>query len=78
MPTAFRSGPYRLFFYSADRTEPPHIHVARDEYVAKFWLNPVGLEANYGFPTRELVKIQGLLRDNVALLQKAWYGFFSD
>jgi hypothetical protein len=27
MPTVLRSGPYRFFFYSADRGEPPHVHV---------------------------------------------------
>ncbi len=26
MPTALRSGPYRLFFYSGDRHEPLHVH----------------------------------------------------
>ncbi len=30
MPTVFRSGPYRFFFYSNEGSEPPHIHVQRD------------------------------------------------
>jgi hypothetical protein len=38
MPTVLRSGPYRFFFYSADREEPRHVHVARGEARAKFWL----------------------------------------
>ena len=29
MPTVLRSGAYRFFFYSADREEPAHVHVAR-------------------------------------------------
>jgi len=36
MPTALRSGSYRLFFYSSDAEEPPHVHVGRDENTAKF------------------------------------------
>jgi len=27
MPTVLRWGPYRAFFYSNERGEPPHIHV---------------------------------------------------
>lgn len=37
MPTVLRSGPYRLFFCSADGAEPPHVHVERDQRTAKFW-----------------------------------------
>src|SRR5262249_10497064 len=44
MPTVLRDGPYRMFFYSADRGEPPHVHVVREAKEAKFWLNPVRLE----------------------------------
>ena len=41
MPTVFRTGPYRFFFYAGDRDEPQHIHVERDADIAKFWLDPV-------------------------------------
>ena len=40
MPTVFRSGPYRFFFYAADWPEPAHIHVRRGLATAKFWLAP--------------------------------------
>ena len=40
LPTVLRYGPYRLFFYSTDREEPPHVHVEREEFHAKFWLDP--------------------------------------
>jgi hypothetical protein len=43
-PTILRSGPYRLFFFSNEGEEPPHIHVQRERMLAKFWLGPV-LEA---------------------------------
>ena len=43
MPTVKRAGPYRFFFYSNERGEPPQIHVQRDGSLAKFWLAPVAL-----------------------------------
>ncbi|MBA3519854.1 MAG: DUF4160 domain-containing protein [Rhizobiales bacterium] len=43
MPTALRVGSYRFFFYAADENEPSHIHVGREDSVAKFWLDPVRL-----------------------------------
>ncbi|MDL1911606.1 DUF4160 domain-containing protein [Chloroflexi bacterium CFX6] len=30
MPTTWEHGPYRFFFYSGDRDEPPHAHVERE------------------------------------------------
>jgi len=48
MPTILRSGPYRLYFYSHEPNEPPHVHVDRDDLSAKFWLDPVTLARNSG------------------------------
>lgn len=48
MPTILRAGPYRLFFYSADRGEAPHVHVEREAKRAKFWLDPVRLHREPG------------------------------
>ena len=38
-----------LLFYSGDRSEPPHVHVERDDDEPKFWLRPVALAANWRF-----------------------------
>jgi len=67
MPTVLRSGRYRFFFFSNEGREPPHIQVKAGEDEAKFWLQPIGLAANYGFNTRELGeirKVAQLHRDN--------------
>jgi hypothetical protein len=48
VPTVLRSGPYRLYFYSHEPNEPPHVHVDRDDQSAKFWLTPIGLAVNLG------------------------------
>jgi hypothetical protein len=76
MPTVLRSGPYRIYFFSHEPNEPPHVHVDRDDQSAKFWLNPVGLAANYGFAARELNAIERILRDNESLLEEAWNEHF--
>lgn len=76
MPTLLRSGPYRLYVYSHEPHEPPHVHVDRDQQSAKFWLNPVRLARNLGFSATELRKIQRLVQDNELLLLEKWHERF--
>lgn len=75
-PVALRSGPYRLYFYSHEANEPPHVHVDRDEQSAKFWLSPVSLAYNLGFSPRELRKIETIVTDNRQDLLEEWHGYF--
>ncbi len=60
MPTILRDGSFR-FFYAGDKDEPEHVHVERDQKVAKLWLDPVRLERSGGFDRRELRAIQRLV-----------------
>jgi hypothetical protein len=76
LPTVVRAGPYRLFFYSADRDEPAHVHVEREEAKAKFWLEPVRLETSRGFGRAEIVRIERLVAGNAALLLRLWHEYF--
>ncbi len=76
MPTVARVGPYRLFFYASDRDEPPHIHVERDDDVAKFWLDPVRLQRTIGFRATELRQIERLVVEQQARLLEAWHDYF--
>ena len=41
MPNLLQIGPYRIYFWSLENGEPPHVHVKRDRSKAKFWLLPV-------------------------------------
>ncbi|MEX0784955.1 MAG: DUF4160 domain-containing protein [Dehalococcoidia bacterium] len=75
MPAILRSGPYRLYFYSHEPNEPAHVHVDRDRSSAKYWLDPVALSANLGFPPHELSRIESIVRENVEALLEAWRGF---
>jgi hypothetical protein len=57
-PTVLRTGPYRFFFFSSDKDEPPHVHVERESKRAKLWLEPVEIERNDGFRASELAALQ--------------------
>lgn len=76
MPTVMRQGPYRLFFYSGDRVEPPHVHVERGDNEVKVWLDPVRVERAMGFRAVELREIERLVASHEAELLEAWRGFF--
>jgi len=77
MPTVLRSGPYRLYFFSHDLSEPPHVHVDRDDQSAKFWLAPVGLARNLGFGSAELRRIERDVREIQLFLVKQWNELFN-
>ena len=76
MPTALRHGPYRIYFFSHEPGEPPHVHVDRDKATAKFWIHPVVLARNVGFAPHELRKVQSIIEDNREKLLESWYGYF--
>lgn len=75
MSTILRSGPYRVYFYSHEPNEPPHVHVDRDKASCKVWLAPVALVSSLGFSARELREIERLVSLNRAILLKAWEEF---
>ena len=75
-PTVLPSGPYRLFFFSSDRGEPVHVHVARDRKAAKLWLGPVRVEFNHGFSNAELARVEALVRQHEPQIRKAWHEYF--
>ncbi|WP_332684742.1 DUF4160 domain-containing protein [Bosea sp. (in: a-proteobacteria)] len=72
MPTALRDGPYRFLFFSADCVEPAHMHVQRDDKLAKIWLHDLSFADTGGFSPRELARIIATARDRKAYLQERW------
>jgi hypothetical protein len=76
MPTVLRLGPYRFYFYSHEPNEPPHIHVDRDQFSAKFWIAPVGLSRNLGFRPRELAELERIVQDHQQRFVEAWRDYF--
>lgn len=76
MPTILRVGPYRFFFYVGNHDEPRHVHIERDDNVAKVWLDPVRLQRNIGFSAVELNRIRRLVQEHRDQLVEAWDGYF--
>ena len=76
MPTVLRIGPYRFFIVSLDYDEPPHVHVRRENMVAKFWLDPVSLQKSGRFSRTELNRIARLIAENREQLLESWHEFF--
>lgn len=40
MPKLFEDSGFTFRFYSADLDEPIHVHIEKEGYEAKFWVNP--------------------------------------
>jgi len=78
MPTVLRESGYRFYFYSHEPNEPPHIHIDREPFSAKFWLGPVALAKNVGFSAAELRRIERLVRAHESELREAWNEFFGN
>jgi len=72
VPTILMVGRYRIYFYSHEPNEPPHVHVDRDDQSAKFWLNPVALARNLGFGPVELRRVHRLVAENRTFLLEKW------
>jgi hypothetical protein len=76
MPTVLRVGPYRFFFYASDRDEPHHVHVEREDNVAKYWLDPIRLQSSEGFNRLELRRVRAIINENHINLMEAWNEYF--
>lgn len=77
MPTVLTIGPFRFFFYSNESGEPAHIHIQRDNMLAKFWLRPVALASSTRFSPKELRKLEALVSENKELFLETWNEYFS-
>ncbi|MBI3344844.1 MAG: DUF4160 domain-containing protein [Gammaproteobacteria bacterium] len=72
MPNILRIGPYRFYFYSNEKGEPPHIHVQRERFLAKFWLSPIALASSKRFASHELRTVQKHIEENREKFLEAW------
>ena len=76
MPTIFRIGPFRFYFFSHEPNEPPHVHVDRDAATIKVWLEPVEVAKSRGFRAHEIGGIVKMVEDNRERLLEAWHEYF--
>jgi hypothetical protein len=75
MPTVLRRGPYRFYFHSHEPNEPPHIHVDRERFSAKFWLRPLALARNLGFNPKELRLLQRMIEEHRSVFVEIWHEY---
>jgi hypothetical protein len=76
VPVIARVGPYRFFFYSNERDEPPHVHVKRDRMLAKFWLLQVTIESSRGFAAHELRDVERIVIERRLEFLRKWDEYF--
>jgi hypothetical protein len=76
VPTVLRVGPYRFFFYASDRDEPAHIHVEREDSIAKYWLDPVRLHSSGGLSRGEISRVEKLVSKHQSEFMEAWNEYF--
>ena len=76
MPTVLSVGEYRFYFYSREPGEPTHIHVERDDRLAKYWLEPVELASSKRFRVHELTAVRRLVLEHRDRFLKAWHEYF--
>ena len=72
MPTVLRIGSFRFHFYSDERNEPAHIHVATPDGECKFWLEPIKLARNKGVPSHKIRVIEKLVFKYQSLLMEKY------
>jgi len=80
VPVVFRWNGFRFHFFSdeGDPREPVHIHVAKDDVDAKFWLQPeVKVAYNKGFNARTLAKLSRLIEERRQEIERAWDDHFA-
>jgi hypothetical protein len=58
MPTLLRWNGFGFYFFGHKWHELAHIHVDKDKFSANFWLSPVRLAENFGFPYSEIAKLE--------------------
>jgi hypothetical protein len=78
VPTVFRDGPYRFFFFSNEGNEPVHIHIEAGSSYAKFWLEPVVVARSIGFRPHELAECRSIIEENADKIRAKWNEHFRD
>ncbi|MGD0088879.1 MAG: DUF4160 domain-containing protein [Planctomycetota bacterium] len=76
MPTILRDRGYRFFFFMADRFEPPHVHVSKDNKAAKLWLDPLDFAYVEGFRAHECSEILRITQDHLDEFLRRWHQVF--
>lgn len=78
MPTILYEQGFRFSFYSADGSEPPHVHVRGASGMGKWWLDPIREARSKGFTQSERSTIEGIIRTNQSYMLGRWNNYFRE
>jgi hypothetical protein len=80
MPTVLFIFGWRLFFYSNEGNEPPHVHAQKAEMDCKFWLVPDTFEIieeyTYNIPPASKREIRKIIFEHFEYIITEWYKHF--
>ncbi len=76
MPTVLRWKGYRFFWYYADGSEPPHIHIWKDGKECKIWLSSQTVAFNHGYSDRSLGELLAKTGEEKESLLEKWHEHF--
>lgn len=77
MPTVFKVGNIRFFFFSREESRV-YIHVISPDGEAKYWLQPnIELAINQGFSQKQLNEIKNIIEEHKDECISAWQKFFN-
>jgi hypothetical protein len=76
VPTILRRGGYRVFFFSDEGWEPPHVHVEHGGGVAKYWLKPLSMAYYKNMTFGELRGAGRLVERHRDFLLECWNDYF--
>lgn len=72
MPTVFRWKGYRFFWYQADASEPPHVHIWRDGKECKVWLADCSVAFNRGHSAANVRALIAVTKEEQGRLLEVW------
>jgi hypothetical protein len=76
IPTVFRDGPFRFYFFSREERRM-HIHVDSPDGEAKFWMEPeIQLARNHRFSEQDLARIRKLIEEHENVIRTTWHEHF--
>ena len=84
MPNLLVFGPYKIYFWSNEGSEPIHVHVSikrASKMSAKFWIlkdGSVELANNHaGFSRHTIQDLASFIESNIPIIESTWMSFFA-
>ena len=76
MPTILEIPPYRFFFFSNESFKSLGVSICRENVSARFFLETVRLDENFGFGPEELENLEAIIREYQPFLLEKWEYLF--